>query len=132
MIVANPPTLAGQEKGMCLMSDPERRFYNDLLVDEKAFWSSELRLCPAIAQTTPITYAAYLQHPVTYIFCENDEALPIDVQHTMVEKVSKGTGISIPTESWTAGHSPYLSQPEMVLALIKKLAAGVGDSTSSE
>lgn len=103
------------------MLEPEQRFYNDLPKEEQDHWTSELKPCPAIAQLTPITHAAYLHHPVTYLFCEKDEALPLSVQQMMVQKVSEGTGITVETETCTAGHSPFLSKPEIDLNLIRKV-----------
>lgn len=97
------------------MADPGHRFYNDLSQEEKDHWVSELRPSPAIAQLTPLTYTAYTHYPVTYLLCEKDEALPIDLQKMMVA----GTGIDFQTETCTSGHSPFLSQPETVLKVVK-------------
>jgi len=100
------------------MLEPERRFYNDLSKREQDHWISELRPHPSIAQLTPLTYVAYRHHPVYYLFCENDEALPLELQRMMVV----GTGLDFKTETCTAGHSPFLSQPETVLNFVRKLA----------
>jgi pimeloyl-ACP methyl ester carboxylesterase len=100
------------------MLEPDRRFYNDLSKQEQDHWVSELRPHPAIAQLTPLTYTAYLHHPVYYLFCENDEALPLDLQKMMVSN----TPVDFKTESCSAGHSPFLSQPETVLNFVNKIA----------
>lgn len=42
------------------------------------------------------------------------------VQQIMVQKISKGAGITVETEICTAGHSPFLSQSETILRLIGK------------
>lgn len=105
---------------MCVMLEPARRFYNDLSKEEQDHWVSELKPCPAVAQTTPITQTAYLYHPVTYLFCENDQALPLAVQQSMVQKAEE-KGVTIHKETCTAGHSPFLSQPEAVLNVAKKI-----------
>ena len=99
------------------MEEPERRFYNDLSQPAKDHWVSELREAPAIAQLTPLTYVAYKYHPVTYLYCENDEAIPLELQKKMVVD----SGLDFQTESCTAGHSPFLSQPETVLNVVKKM-----------
>ncbi|MCJ1248841.1 hypothetical protein MMC30_006062 [Trapelia coarctata] len=101
------------------MLEPERRFYNDLSKQEQDRWTSELRPHPAVAQLTPLTYVAYRHHPVYYLYCENDEALPVELQKMVVAN----TGIAFKTENCTAGHSPFLSQPETVLNFVKELAA---------
>lgn len=103
------------------MLEPERRFYNDLPKEEQDLWVAELKPCPAIAQMTPITHAAYLHHPTTYLFCENDEALPIEVQKMMVDRVRQKEKINIDVDICTAGHSPFLSQPRAILQLVERV-----------
>ena len=98
------------------MQEPERRFYNDLPKQEQDHWVSELKPHPAIAQLTPLTYAAYKKHPVSYLYCTNDEALPLSVQQMMVA----GCGVEVQTYSCSAGHSPFLSQPQAVLDTVEK------------
>lgn len=105
------------------MLEPERRFYNDLPEEEQAHWIAELQPCPAIAQMTPITHAAYLHHPTTYLYCENDGGLPLEVQKMMVSRICQETGIVIDTKSCTAGHSPFLSQPDVVLQVVEEVCS---------
>lgn len=99
------------------MDEPERRFYHDLSAEEQKHWVSELAPSPVIAQETVITYAAYKHYPVTYLYCTDDQASPLEYQEMMV----KGTGLQFDTESCNAGHSPFLSQPETILDIIKKM-----------
>jgi hypothetical protein len=106
---------------MCVMLEPERRFYNNLKKEEQDHWISELKPCPAIAQMTPITYAAYLYRPTTYLLCENDQGLPLEVQKMMVSQACQEGNIVIDTESCTAGHSPFLSQPQTVFQLVERI-----------
>ena len=101
------------------MLEPGRRFYNDLSPEEQEKWVRELRPQPAVAQQTPITYVSYQHYPVTYLFCEKDEALPFEVQKMMVG----ANGPHFKTETCTAGHSPFLSQPEAVLRTVQKAIA---------
>lgn len=108
---------------MCVMLEPERRFYSDLPKEEQDQWVSELKPCPATTQLTPITYTAYLHYPVTYLFCDGDEALPVGLQQAMVNKVSEAAKVHIDTETCTASHSPFLSQPEVVLKLVANISA---------
>ncbi|MCJ1377259.1 hypothetical protein MMC17_000351 [Xylographa soralifera] len=114
-----PPFIKVEEDGTCNMMEPERRFYNDLPKQQQDHWVSELKPHPAIAQLTPISYAAYMYHPVTYLYCENDQALPLEVQKMMVV----GSGPHFQTETCASGHSPFLSMPETVLKVVEKIAA---------
>ncbi|MCJ1394755.1 hypothetical protein MMC18_007635 [Xylographa bjoerkii] len=114
-----PPFIKVEEDGTCNMLESARRFYNDLPKPQQNRWVAELRPHPAIAQLTPISYAAYMHPPVTYLYCEKDEALPLEVQKMMVA----GSGPRFETETCTSGHSPFLSMPETVLKVVEKIAA---------
>lgn len=107
-----------EEDGSCNILDPAHRLYNDMLSPEQAHWLSQLKPHCASAQLTPLTRAAYRYIPTWYLLCENDQALPLEVQKMMI----KETGVEIRTESCSAGHSPYLSQPEVVVGLLNKVA----------
>ncbi len=99
------------------MQEPERRFYNDLPKEEQDHWVSELKPHPANAQLSPLTYTAYKKHPVSYLYCTDDEALPFSVQEMMVA----GCGLDVRTHSCSAGHSPFLSQRQAVLDTVVKM-----------
>ena len=117
-----PPFIPVKDDGMCMMLEPDRRFYQDLPVAEQQYWVDELIECPAIAQLTRVTQAAYQHHPSTYLFCENDQALPLEVQQMMVGKAEEA-GIAFAKETCGASHSPFLSQPDAILNVVKKIAA---------
>lgn len=99
------------------MLDPRRRFYHDLTPAEQDRWVAELRPVPVATQMTPIHYAAYRHYPVTYLFCENDQALMLEGQKAMVQQ----TGVHFRTESCTSSHSPFLGQPETVLHVVERM-----------
>ena len=69
-----------------------------------------------IAQKTPLTQVAYTNIPVTYLYCEGDQALPLAVQEMMV----KQSGLSVQELRCDAGHSPFLSQPDVFIESILK------------
>ncbi|KAF2496335.1 alpha/beta-hydrolase [Lophium mytilinum] len=119
-----PPFIPVKIHGMCTMLEPGQRFYNDLGEAEQRFWVEELVESPAIAQLTRITQVSYMAHPSTYLFCENDQALPIQIQEMMVGKV-EGTGAIFQKEKCSSGHSPFLSQPEVIVKIVQKLASRV-------
>jgi pimeloyl-ACP methyl ester carboxylesterase len=104
------------------MQDAGNRCYNDLSKADRKHWVTELKPHPASAQLTPLTYLAYKHHPVTYLFCTDDQALPYGVQKTMVENAQEA-GLEVQTETFNTSHSPFLSQPEIVLGAIEKITA---------
>jgi hypothetical protein len=105
---------------MCIMDDPQNRFYHDLPAAERDQWAGEMRKSPASTQTTPLTQDVYTSHPVAYIYCSADQALPPPAQEMMVKAISEQYGITIPTDSLPASHSPYLSMPDQLLAAIDR------------
>ena len=65
-----------------------------------------------------LTYAAWRKIPSTYLYCENDNGIPLARQEQMVARAAG----AISTERCSAGHSPFLSQPDLVARIIRKAA----------
>lgn len=104
---------------MITMLDSALHFHNDLPLSVRQHWISQLLKTPRITNYTLISHVAYLYHPVAYLYCEGDQALPLEVQKLMVEKV-KRLRVIVDEETCAAGHSPYLSMPEKVLEIVEK------------
>ncbi|KAL2427080.1 hypothetical protein ABEF95_008073 [Exophiala dermatitidis] len=102
------PFIKAEDDGSCHVMNPEQVFYQDLPVDQQAHWASQLKPQTTICQFNPVTRIAYKDIPVSYLYCENDQALPLPVQKQMVKKC----GVKVQEFTCTAGHSPFLSQPE--------------------
>lgn len=75
---------------------------------------------PAFA--TPLTYEAYRDVPVSYLFCERDEAILPAFQKQMAAFPGGG---AVRTYTCTSGHSPMISMPEKVVDVIQDTAAVV-------
>lgn len=101
--------------------NPEHVFYNDLTPSEQQFWTSKLQHHTVIAQKTPLTKTAYTEIPVSYLYCENDQALPLSLQEAMV----KQSGVKVQELRCTAGHSPFLSQPDTFVEMVEEALSGV-------
>lgn len=95
-------------------------FYHDLSPEDQKYWASQLKHHTVIAQKTPLTKVAYTDIPVTYLYCEDDQALPLAVQEMMV----KQSGLEVQEMRCTAGHSPFLSQPHMFVDSVIKSFQG--------
>ncbi|KAH7389171.1 alpha beta-hydrolase [Cadophora sp. MPI-SDFR-AT-0126] len=112
-----PQFIPIEEDGSCNMMDPKLRFYNDLSPEDQDRWVAELRPHSSAAQFTPLTNAGYQYVPCTYLFCGNDQALLIEYQRGIVE----ASVVKMREISCGSGHSPYLSMPEKVVAVIDGL-----------
>ena len=89
-------------------------FYNDL--DEKTAeqWVAKLQVHSFATLSSKLSYAAYQHVPSAYLLCDADKAIPIQVQEGMASTMA--------TERCSAGHSPFLSQPEVTVAFIRRQA----------
>ncbi|KAJ6084186.1 hypothetical protein N7486_010986 [Penicillium sp. IBT 16267x] len=115
---------AGEDGWEVIDQDPIAVFYNDLSLEDASFWKSRLRKHSAAAfKDSSNVYAGWADVPVSYIFCTNDCAIPIQSQEAMV-KAAKEAGASISTRSLDASHSPFLSRPrETISAITESLMA---------
>ena len=116
---------------MMNVGDPILRFYNDLSPSDQHYWSQQLQRSPCATNYTRLSYAAYFHHPITYLYCEQDQALPHKVQKMMVEGIRR-QGVEVAEETCGAGHSPYLSMPERILELVASMSARAGDNVARQ
>lgn len=122
-----PPYLV-DENNIVVCRDPMKRFYNDLEPQEAA-WAESLRVAHGtVAQNTPLSVerVAWRTIPLSYIFCENDEAVPLALQNMMIGRV-ESDGISVKRYSIAASHSPFLSMPDKVADIVDEVINRVSD-----
>jgi pimeloyl-ACP methyl ester carboxylesterase len=97
--------------------NPVTTFYGDLPPAEGE--EAARRLVPQSARSfsDALTAAGWHTVPSTYIVCEQDQALPEASQLRLAER-------SGAVHRMAAGHSPFLSQPAELAALLMKIALG--------
>ena len=93
--------------------DPEKLFFNDLSPEEAAKWAKTLQMQPAAGWDDVVTYGAWKDVPSVYLVCENDAALPAELQLKFAEMA--GSRI----ERCAAGHMPMLSVPDRVVEVVR-------------
>lgn len=101
--------------------DPDKVFYNDMPEDLVQRCVSSLK--PHSYQTlhSKLEWAAWKHGvPTTYLYAKQDQAIPIDLQHMMVEEFAKGYHID--TEEVDASHSPFWSKVDETVAAIRRAA----------
>jgi len=106
-----------EDKTTCMPLTPEEIFYNDL--DESTQKENIAALKPMSYKpfSSKVTYAGWRDFLVSYIYCEKDQAIPVEVQKGMVE----ASKVQFKTESLDASHSPFLSMPEKTARCVRKL-----------
>ncbi|KIW80216.1 hypothetical protein Z517_06831 [Fonsecaea pedrosoi CBS 271.37] len=100
--------------------NPAPGFYHDLTDQEQKMWTEELTGFSHDAQRKNCQYEAWREIDVAYLLCEQDRAVPPEVQKTMIDRV-RGFGIDVQETRCNSSHCPFLSQPETVVAWINKL-----------
>lgn len=95
--------------------DPHSMFYGD--VPDTEAQEASRRLVPQSTRSfaEPLTKAAWHTVPSAYIVCEHDQALPPQNQETLATRSGE-------VHRLASGHSPFLSMPQELAALVTKIA----------
>jgi pimeloyl-ACP methyl ester carboxylesterase len=109
---APPWWIVAQDGGSILVDGPETIFFNG--VDEELTTRAVAALEPqSYASTTDeLRAAAWKEVPSTYVVSELDNAIPVEAQEMLAQRA--GT-----VHRLAAGHSPFLSHPDEVVAIIR-------------
>lgn len=110
-----------QDDGLIHIHDPEMHFYNDLTPDAAKSSAAKLVVHPTSASWTDVTREAFKEIPVTYLLCENDQALMLEVQKMTCGRI-EALGVKVDYKICAAGHSPFLSMPEQLAKIVNKVA----------
>jgi hypothetical protein len=96
-------------------------FYNDVPKSMADELTSKLVHQSKSSFNTPLTYPAYQEIPVSYLLCEQDNAIPLAAQKAMAEI----GGPTVVSHVCTASHSPMLSMPGKVVEVIRSSAGEI-------
>lgn len=96
-------------------------FYNDLPPEDARHFVTQLVVHPTAAQWTEVTHEAFREISTTYLLCENDQALPLEVQKMICGRI-EALGVNVDYETCLGGHSPFLSMPDKVAEVVNKVA----------
>ncbi|WP_437335508.1 alpha/beta fold hydrolase [Sorangium sp. So ce394] len=112
-----PPWCITSADGLTLQTaDARNIFYNDC-ADEVAAVAEAALLPQARASfVQPLSAAAWQELPSTYVICERDNAIPVFAQEAMSQRARQVRRLD-------AGHSPFLSRPDDVVALVRDIVA---------
>jgi pimeloyl-ACP methyl ester carboxylesterase len=101
------------------VTTPEAVFYNGVSPELTGQAVAHLQLQSTGSVAQPLSRAAWRELPSTYIVCEQDQAIPVFAQEAMSARA--GTVLRL-----DAGHSPFLSQPAELAAVLRKVLGQVG------
>ncbi|KAI8958754.1 hypothetical protein F5Y11DRAFT_359783 [Daldinia sp. FL1419] len=108
-----------QKNSVCFVSDKAKEgFYNDLPDDVAQKCFDSLVPFAQVSLETPADFVASdLTIPKAFLICENDLGMPVHIQEALAAEVP---GMKV--ERCSAGHSPFISQPDRVVEVIEGLA----------
>ena len=90
-------------------------FYADATPELARAASARLTPQPAVTLTESPSAVAWHDIPSTYVVCTDDRAIPVAVQRALAPRATT-------TLEWPTSHSPFLSQPQLVVDLLACLA----------
>ena len=93
-------------------------FYHDCDPADAADAVRRLRPSHMSCFTTPVGPPAWKGKPSTYVVCTDDLAIHPGLQRILAARCTQSV-------EWDSDHSPFLSQPDRVAALLTDLAAAV-------
>jgi len=115
-------------KGDIFVVFPDRAvdvFYNDIPQDEAAKWASQLRGLSCAIDFSSLKSEAWKEIPCSYLLCEEDNAVSVKVQETIIQDCLD-SGVVIEVTRLKSGHSPFLSKPGEVASWLRRAAGEQG------
>ena len=97
-------------------------FYNDMEPSIAAAHASTLTHHSIPAFLSIVTHAGYKHIPSTYVFCEQDVAVPLRLQEYIVARAEAAEpvfGGAFKRVILPSGHSPFLSMPMRIVEIIE-------------
>ncbi|MFI1179147.1 alpha/beta hydrolase [Streptomyces sp. NPDC020799] len=94
--------------------DPRTALYGDMPEDQAERAVGQLVEQSLRSFQQPVTRAAWRTVPSTYVICERDRALPPTLQEKMSTRATH-------VKRLATGHSPFLSAPEELAALLHEI-----------
>jgi pimeloyl-ACP methyl ester carboxylesterase len=93
-------------------------WYGDCTDADVEFCASNLRPHPMRSAPNVVQRAAWREVPTTYVLCEHDGSITLDYMKAAAALVDNRV-------SWPTSHSPFLSQPDLVVNLLCDIAEGL-------
>jgi pimeloyl-ACP methyl ester carboxylesterase len=114
-----PPPWQDVRGDHVLVRTPAETFYNDVSPELTARSVARVSAHSRAAFEQPLTQAGWQAVPSTYVICEQDQAIPSSAQEAMAQRAGQVLRMN-------TGHSPFLSQPEALAALLRPILDRAG------
>ncbi|KAJ6514170.1 Alpha/beta hydrolase fold-1 [Mycena vitilis] len=95
--------------------------FSDLPPEEALSWASKMREHAAASFGETLTYGAYKDIPISYLLCELDKGVSLEVQNIIIAGMeSEMGGRTVDRHPVQSGHCINVSQPKTMVAVIRK------------
>ncbi|KAJ7645036.1 Alpha/beta hydrolase fold-1, partial [Mycena polygramma] len=95
--------------------------FSDLAREEALSWASKMREHAAASFGETLTYGAYKDIPISYLLCELDKGVSLEVQNIIIAGMeSEMGGRTVDRHPVQSGHCINVSQPKTMVAVIRK------------
>lgn len=110
------------ENGWSTIKNAKEVFYNDMEPEDAEYWDGKLMPNSGwVGHRDEDVYAGWKDAPVWYVVCTRDKAISPAVQERMANMVRE-LNPDLTTRMLDAGHSPILSKPLEIAAIIDEAA----------
>ena len=96
--------------------------FSDLPFEEGLTWVKRLPQHSALSFVDELTHAGYKDVDVSYLLCERDLVIPLDVQKAGIEMIQKESGNKVDVSSIPRDHCPMVHHPDEIAEWIAKVA----------
>jgi pimeloyl-ACP methyl ester carboxylesterase len=111
-----PPWIELTPDGESMVAnEAERVFYNTSPADATSDALTRLRPHSRLSFEQPVRSVAWRDVPSTYVICDRDQAIPVPAQEAMSARAGS-------THRLDSDHSPFLTDPDAVVGLIRAIA----------
>jgi hypothetical protein len=99
--------------------------FTDLPAEQGQAWIKKFDRHSSASFASPLTHAGYKDVPVSYLVCENDLCIPVQIQKDEIAMIEKETGGTVDVTSIQADHIPPAGKPQSVVDWILDVAGKV-------
>lgn len=99
-----------------------RTNFSDLPPAKGVEFAKRMLVHSTVSFTGILTHPGYQYVPVSYLMCEDDHAVPVEVQKSVIARMREESGREVDVQTCKAGHFPSVSCPEQVARVIREAA----------
>jgi hypothetical protein len=99
--------------------------FSDLPVSEAVAWVGKMPHHSTLTFGGELNHPTYLDIPSFYLITKNDKITRPEMQRSLVDAASEPRGSPIMEYAIPTGHFPFISQPGMVVEVVRKVAGEI-------